>query len=188
MRVHPQQRVCRHQALPAQQTPAGLPKSSRTPSPWADENGMSHHQYMCWTLLTGTLLLAVGPNFRRPPLPRPDPDAALDGLRPESFGPRSSRCSKQIRIPFAGRVRRCLPDEPVARRGRGGLHPRHSVGATLWHALGMLNDASKPRLAKPQVMLCKPTMCPSVVSRSPIGTSRTAIWSRPEHGSAKRMI
>ena len=34
-RVHPQQRVCRTSGLASQTTPAGLPKSSRTPSTWS---------------------------------------------------------------------------------------------------------------------------------------------------------
>ena len=42
---------------------------------------MSHHQYMCWTLLTGTLLVGCGTEVPDgPPLPRPDPDAALDRI------------------------------------------------------------------------------------------------------------
>ena len=42
---------------------------------------MSHHQYMCWTLLTGTFLVGCGTQVPDgPPLPRPDPDAALDRI------------------------------------------------------------------------------------------------------------
>ncbi len=42
---------------------------------------MYHHQYMCWTLLTGTLLVGCGTEVPDgPSLPRPDPDAGLDRI------------------------------------------------------------------------------------------------------------
>ena len=62
---------------------------------------MSHHQYMCWTLLTGTLLVGCGTEVPDGPAPRPDPDAGLDRITAGVIGPRPSRCSKQIKIPFA---------------------------------------------------------------------------------------
>ena len=153
--------------------------------------GMSHHQYMCWTLLTGTLLVGCGTEVPSgPPLPRPDPDAALDRIAAQVIRSKARPLLQADRDPIRWKEYgdACLMNqwpEEAAVAYTQAIALGQPCGMHLAHAQRRLGT---PRLAKPQVILCKPTMCPSVASRLPIGTSRTAIWSRPKHGSAKRMI
>ena len=99
------------------------------------------------------------PGSSQSPLPRPDPDAALDRIAAQVIRSKAKPAPSTTRSrPLEG-VRRCLSDESVAQRSSGRLHPRHGLGTTVRNALGTRLDASvSPTRAKPPLIFCKPIM------------------------------